>query len=161
MWNLCSTKCHTVLSQNLVEFLVWYKLCGTDFPICIFQACLVGIVVPDPDFLPMWIKKKGIEGSYSELCNNKVRFITITYSNLKPHLLCMLTFFWLFLGCEECHSGGHPEIGQRRRTQVFWAGAAMFDCPQSSDFFILLYVIWQHKSLNAKFVVMFCCNNFR
>uniref|UniRef100_A0A8D0AC05 Long-chain-fatty-acid--CoA ligase n=1 Tax=Sander lucioperca TaxID=283035 RepID=A0A8D0AC05_SANLU len=35
------------------------------------QACLVGIVVPDPDFLPIWIKKKGIEGSYSELCKNK------------------------------------------------------------------------------------------
>lgn len=35
------------------------------------QACLVGIVVPDPDFLPMWLKKKGIEGSYSELCKNK------------------------------------------------------------------------------------------
>ncbi|XP_033985411.1 long-chain-fatty-acid--CoA ligase 1a isoform X1 [Trematomus bernacchii] len=35
------------------------------------QACLVGIVVPDPDFLPIWMKKKGIEGSYSELCSNK------------------------------------------------------------------------------------------
>uniref|UniRef100_A0A7N6F5V1 Long-chain-fatty-acid--CoA ligase n=1 Tax=Anabas testudineus TaxID=64144 RepID=A0A7N6F5V1_ANATE len=35
------------------------------------QACLVGIVVPDPDFLPIWAKKKGIEGSYSELCSNK------------------------------------------------------------------------------------------
>ncbi|XP_029287225.1 long-chain-fatty-acid--CoA ligase 1a isoform X2 [Cottoperca gobio] len=35
------------------------------------QACLVGIVVPDPDFLPIWLKKKGIEGSYSELCNNQ------------------------------------------------------------------------------------------
>uniref|UniRef100_A0A3Q1G4B8 Long-chain-fatty-acid--CoA ligase n=1 Tax=Acanthochromis polyacanthus TaxID=80966 RepID=A0A3Q1G4B8_9TELE len=35
------------------------------------QACLVGIVVPDPDFLPIWAKKKAIEGSYSELCNNK------------------------------------------------------------------------------------------
>ncbi|XP_051242258.1 long-chain-fatty-acid--CoA ligase 1a isoform X1 [Dicentrarchus labrax] len=35
------------------------------------QACLVGIVVPDPDFLPIWIKKKGIEGSYSELCKNQ------------------------------------------------------------------------------------------
>ncbi|KAI3353155.1 hypothetical protein L3Q82_019702 [Scortum barcoo] len=35
------------------------------------QACLVGIVIPDPDFLPIWIKKKGIEGSYSELCKNK------------------------------------------------------------------------------------------
>ncbi|CAJ1052346.1 long-chain-fatty-acid--CoA ligase 1a isoform X2 [Xyrichtys novacula] len=34
------------------------------------QACLVGVVVPDPDFLPLWIKKKGIEGSYSELCKN-------------------------------------------------------------------------------------------
>ncbi|XP_068607219.1 long-chain-fatty-acid--CoA ligase 1a [Brachionichthys hirsutus] len=35
------------------------------------QACLVGIVVPDPDLLPIWIKKKGIKGSYSELCRNK------------------------------------------------------------------------------------------
>lgn len=35
------------------------------------QACLVGIVVPDHDFLPLWVKKKGIEGSYSELCSNK------------------------------------------------------------------------------------------
>ncbi|KAM7009846.1 long-chain-fatty-acid--CoA ligase 1a isoform 1-T3 [Tautogolabrus adspersus] len=35
------------------------------------QACLVGIVVPDPDFLPLWAKKKGIEGSYSELCKNQ------------------------------------------------------------------------------------------
>lgn len=35
------------------------------------QACLVGIVVPDPDYLPLWLKKKDIEGSYSELCSNK------------------------------------------------------------------------------------------
>ncbi|XP_056264552.1 long-chain-fatty-acid--CoA ligase 1a isoform X3 [Pseudoliparis swirei] len=35
------------------------------------KACLVGIVVPDPDFLPIWTKKRGIDGSYSELCQNK------------------------------------------------------------------------------------------
>uniref|UniRef100_A0A1A8QM76 Long-chain-fatty-acid--CoA ligase n=1 Tax=Nothobranchius rachovii TaxID=451742 RepID=A0A1A8QM76_9TELE len=35
------------------------------------QACLVGVVVPDPDFLPIWAKRKGLEGSYSELCKNK------------------------------------------------------------------------------------------
>ncbi|KAF3687720.1 Long-chain-fatty-acid--CoA ligase 1 [Channa argus] len=35
------------------------------------QACLVGIAVPEPDFLPLWAKKRGIEGSYSELCSNK------------------------------------------------------------------------------------------
>ncbi|XP_029543213.1 long-chain-fatty-acid--CoA ligase 1-like [Oncorhynchus nerka] len=35
------------------------------------QACLVGIVVPDPDFLPGWAKKKGIEGSYLEMCASK------------------------------------------------------------------------------------------
>ncbi|KAM9818701.1 long-chain-fatty-acid--CoA ligase 1a isoform 2-T5 [Syngnathus typhle] len=34
------------------------------------QACLVAIVVPDPDFLPIWIKKRGITGSYLELCKN-------------------------------------------------------------------------------------------
>ncbi|XP_047220972.1 long-chain-fatty-acid--CoA ligase 1a isoform X1 [Girardinichthys multiradiatus] len=35
------------------------------------KACLVGIVVPDPDFLPFWAKKKGFEGTYLELCKNK------------------------------------------------------------------------------------------
>ncbi|XP_062379369.1 long-chain-fatty-acid--CoA ligase 1a isoform X1 [Sardina pilchardus] len=35
------------------------------------QACLVGVVVPDPDFLPGWAKKRGIEGSYTELCKSK------------------------------------------------------------------------------------------
>ncbi|XP_016329449.1 long-chain-fatty-acid--CoA ligase 1-like [Sinocyclocheilus anshuiensis] len=35
------------------------------------QACLVAIIVPDPDFLPGWAKKRGIEGSYEELCKNK------------------------------------------------------------------------------------------
>ncbi|KAI5630441.1 long-chain-fatty-acid--CoA ligase 1 isoform X2, partial [Silurus asotus] len=35
------------------------------------QACLVGIVVPDPDFLPGWAKKRGVVGSYLELCRRK------------------------------------------------------------------------------------------
>ncbi|XP_010896712.2 long-chain-fatty-acid--CoA ligase 1 [Esox lucius] len=34
------------------------------------QACLVAIIVPDPDYLPVWAKKRGLEGSYTELCNN-------------------------------------------------------------------------------------------
>lgn len=36
------------------------------------QACLVAIIVPDPDFLPGWAKKRGLVGSYEELCRNKV-----------------------------------------------------------------------------------------
>ncbi|KAG9347009.1 hypothetical protein JZ751_005936 [Albula glossodonta] len=35
------------------------------------QACLVAIIVPDPDFLPAWAKKRGLEGSYEELCKNQ------------------------------------------------------------------------------------------
>lgn len=35
------------------------------------QACLVAIIVPDPDFLPGWAKKRGIEGTYEDLCKNK------------------------------------------------------------------------------------------
>ncbi|XP_056626580.1 long-chain-fatty-acid--CoA ligase 1a isoform X4 [Triplophysa dalaica] len=35
------------------------------------KACLVGIVVPDPDFLPGWAKKRGIEGPYKVMCKNK------------------------------------------------------------------------------------------
>uniref|UniRef100_A0A8C2B9V7 Arachidonate--CoA ligase n=1 Tax=Cyprinus carpio TaxID=7962 RepID=A0A8C2B9V7_CYPCA len=41
------------------------------------QACLVAIIVPDPDFLPGWAKKRGIEGSYEELCKNKVKDIAL------------------------------------------------------------------------------------
>ncbi|TMS17480.1 long-chain-fatty-acid--CoA ligase 1-like [Larimichthys crocea] len=33
------------------------------------QACLVAMVVPDPDFLPSWAKRTlGLQGSYQELC---------------------------------------------------------------------------------------------
>ncbi|NXH92022.1 ACSL1 ligase, partial [Edolisoma coerulescens] len=35
------------------------------------QAFLVAIVVPDPDTLHNWAKKRGVEGSYQELCKNK------------------------------------------------------------------------------------------
>lgn len=35
------------------------------------QACLVGIVVPDPEALPSWAKKRGFNGSCSELCKSK------------------------------------------------------------------------------------------
>ncbi|TRY84934.1 hypothetical protein DNTS_004025 [Danionella cerebrum] len=35
------------------------------------QACLVGVVVPDPDFLPGWAKRRGIEGSYTDMCKSK------------------------------------------------------------------------------------------
>ncbi|NXT54722.1 ACSL1 ligase, partial [Pluvianellus socialis] len=42
------------------------------------QAFLVAIVVPDPETLRNWAKKKGFEGSYEELCRNK---------DLKKHIL--------------------------------------------------------------------------
>uniref|UniRef100_A0A3Q3QYS8 Arachidonate--CoA ligase n=1 Tax=Monopterus albus TaxID=43700 RepID=A0A3Q3QYS8_MONAL len=34
------------------------------------QSCLVGIVVPDPEIMPEWAKKKGILGTYKDLCKN-------------------------------------------------------------------------------------------
>uniref|UniRef100_A0A8C9YW98 Arachidonate--CoA ligase n=1 Tax=Sander lucioperca TaxID=283035 RepID=A0A8C9YW98_SANLU len=34
------------------------------------QSCLVGIVVPDPEVMPEWAKKKGIIGTYKDLCKN-------------------------------------------------------------------------------------------
>ncbi|NWX33279.1 ACSL1 ligase, partial [Notiomystis cincta] len=42
------------------------------------QAFLVAVVVPDPDILCNWAKKKGFEGSYQELCRNK---------DVKKHIL--------------------------------------------------------------------------
>ncbi|XP_038627911.1 long-chain-fatty-acid--CoA ligase 6 isoform X1 [Tachyglossus aculeatus] len=35
------------------------------------QAFLVGIVVPDAEVLPGWAKKRGLEGAYAELCEDK------------------------------------------------------------------------------------------
>nr|KAF6445769.1 hypothetical protein HJG63_000233 [Rousettus aegyptiacus] len=35
------------------------------------KAYLVGIVVPDPEVMPSWAQKRGIEGTYAELCTNK------------------------------------------------------------------------------------------
>uniref|UniRef100_A0A3B3D126 Long-chain-fatty-acid--CoA ligase n=1 Tax=Oryzias melastigma TaxID=30732 RepID=A0A3B3D126_ORYME len=41
------------------------------------QSCLVGIVVPDPEIMPEWAKKKGILGTYKDLCKNTVKNIYI------------------------------------------------------------------------------------
>ncbi|XP_036372492.1 long-chain-fatty-acid--CoA ligase 1a isoform X2 [Megalops cyprinoides] len=35
------------------------------------QACLVAVIVPDPDIVPGWAKKRGFEGSYADLCKSK------------------------------------------------------------------------------------------
>uniref|UniRef100_A0AAQ5Z373 Long-chain-fatty-acid--CoA ligase n=1 Tax=Amphiprion ocellaris TaxID=80972 RepID=A0AAQ5Z373_AMPOC len=38
------------------------------------QACLVAVVVPDPDFLSDWTKRMlGLQGSYQELCGREVK----------------------------------------------------------------------------------------
>uniref|UniRef100_H3DF83 Long-chain-fatty-acid--CoA ligase n=1 Tax=Tetraodon nigroviridis TaxID=99883 RepID=H3DF83_TETNG len=34
------------------------------------QSFLVGIIVPDPEVMPEWAKKKGIEGSFKDMCKN-------------------------------------------------------------------------------------------
>uniref|UniRef100_A0A673C204 Long-chain-fatty-acid--CoA ligase n=1 Tax=Sphaeramia orbicularis TaxID=375764 RepID=A0A673C204_9TELE len=36
------------------------------------QSCLVGIVVPDPEVMPEWARKKGLIGTYKDLCKNTV-----------------------------------------------------------------------------------------
>ncbi|XP_048190144.1 long-chain-fatty-acid--CoA ligase 6 [Perognathus longimembris pacificus] len=35
------------------------------------KAFLVGIVVPDPEVMPSWAQKRGIEGAFTELCTSK------------------------------------------------------------------------------------------
>uniref|UniRef100_A0A8C9FG58 long-chain-fatty-acid--CoA ligase n=1 Tax=Pavo cristatus TaxID=9049 RepID=A0A8C9FG58_PAVCR len=42
------------------------------------EAFLIGVVVPDPETLCKWAKKKGFEGSYEKLCKNK---------DVKKHIL--------------------------------------------------------------------------
>lgn len=47
-----------------------------EMSVCVnLQACLVAVVVPDPDFLSSWTKRTlGLEGSYQELCGRAVIF---------------------------------------------------------------------------------------
>lgn len=52
----------TLKAFVLTVFFLWSGL----------QAFLVGIVVPDPEVMPIWAQKRGIEGSYAEICANKV-----------------------------------------------------------------------------------------
>uniref|UniRef100_A0A2K5S8D7 Long-chain-fatty-acid--CoA ligase n=1 Tax=Cebus imitator TaxID=2715852 RepID=A0A2K5S8D7_CEBIM len=35
------------------------------------KAFLVGIVVPDPEVMPSWAQKRGIDGTYADLCTSK------------------------------------------------------------------------------------------
>lgn len=54
--------------------LSWVTTFSDDFStnICSSQSCLVGIVVPDHEVMPEWAKKKGILGTYKDLCKNTV-----------------------------------------------------------------------------------------
>lgn len=39
----------------------------------------MGIVVPDPEVMPEWAKKKGILGTYKDLCKNTVGKLLQTF----------------------------------------------------------------------------------
>ena len=65
------------------------------FSVLCLKAFLVGIVVADPEYLPVWAKKKGLEGSFTELCSKKVRFTSISSPTF--------TLLNLKLGFSDCH----------------------------------------------------------
>ncbi|EPY81671.1 long-chain-fatty-acid--CoA ligase 6 isoform a [Camelus ferus] len=50
------------------------------------KAFLVGIVVPDPEVMPSWAQKRGIEGTYAELCKNKVCTLGLFHKRLMDFL---------------------------------------------------------------------------
>lgn len=84
-----------------------------------FQAFLVGIVIPDPDTLHNWAKKKGLEGSYQELCRNKVRHnrtVSCSAVTLSSCCLCKheaIQCISVSTGGKKIHSGGHGENWER------------------------------------------------
>lgn len=55
----------------------------TRFSLVGLQAFLVGIVVPDPEVMPSWAQKRGIEGTYAELCANKVGTVGLSPKRLQ------------------------------------------------------------------------------
>lgn len=68
------------LAPKSLQVHLGYVLLSADFlfasvsntPCVFFQSCLVGIVVPDPETMPEWAKKRGILGTYEDLCKNTV-----------------------------------------------------------------------------------------
>ena len=52
------------------------------------QSCLVGIVVPDPEVMPGWAKKKGMDGSYRDLCKNTVGAVLV-HKKANAFKLCL------------------------------------------------------------------------
>lgn len=109
----------------------------------------MGIVVPDPETLPDWIKKKGIEGPPSDPCNNEVRFYYILFLNLVfpelQHIRSLILPFFsdcLLSGCEASYSGGYLEAGQRSRTQIFRTGTYLrTSSPRQHKSVIFFYLI--------------------
>lgn len=68
------------------------------------QACLVGIVVPDPEVMPSWAQKRGIDGCYDDLCKNMVspmqklnivNEIVPVCKNFSPWVILIVTEFSL------------------------------------------------------------------
>lgn len=45
----------------------------------VLKAFLIAIVVPDVETLGPWARKKGLEGSFEELCRNKVRLAAVWF----------------------------------------------------------------------------------
>lgn len=84
----------------------------------VLKAFLIAIVVPDVETLRPWARKKGFEGSFEELCRNKVRLGSVwsassdlglaqgVPSEMPTQQAC---HFLTFLGCQKSHPGGHGE----------------------------------------------------
>lgn len=57
------------------------------------QACLVAVVVPDPDFLSDWTRRTlGLQGSYLELCGRAVMDSESLHKSLEPSLISLYFF---------------------------------------------------------------------
>lgn len=60
--------------------------------VSVLKAFLIAIVVPDVDTLSHWAQKRGFEGSFDELCRNKVRFWCV-WSLLFLHFVLNVLWF--------------------------------------------------------------------
>lgn len=52
------------------------------------QAFLVGIVVPDAEVMPGWAKKRGFNGTFTELCSNEVCALLPMLSSPNTQVQC-------------------------------------------------------------------------
>lgn len=120
----------------------------TVIDLSVLKAFLIAIVVPDVETLCSWAQKKGFEGSFEELCRNKVRswsawcrlHLCLAWSvpsdlqHRKPIL------FLTSLGCQKSYPRRYGETWEGCWSKTIWTGKTFHQIPIKQVFDLKVFV---------------------